>query len=151
MSCLRSNGGLEKIKQAYTSKHNSEGEHQVIFVMITEGEKWHYLSLETLSILLHRIKSKNKDDYYYMNSDQKINLNYMRICVRIIIIVTYKCLTHAISSLRIINLWRFHLLSTQAWNLCLKKYKHAIMIFILIKNKETYRKPVFVHGQTSID
>ena len=35
---LLSNGGLERIKQAYISKHTSECQHQVILIMITDGE-----------------------------------------------------------------------------------------------------------------
>lgn len=36
---LPRNGGLEKIRQAYLSKHNSGREHQIILLMITDGEK----------------------------------------------------------------------------------------------------------------
>ena len=36
----------EKIYPAYFSKHNSNQERQVIFLMISNGEKWHYLTLK---------------------------------------------------------------------------------------------------------
>ena len=32
-----------------------------------EKEKWHYLAVETLSSLLHRIISKNQNDFYCLN------------------------------------------------------------------------------------
>ena len=34
----------EKIKHAYKSKHNLNRENQVILLMITDSEKWHYLA-----------------------------------------------------------------------------------------------------------
>ena len=36
----------EEIRHAYKSKHNYECENQVILLMITDGEKWHYLALK---------------------------------------------------------------------------------------------------------
>ena len=36
----------EEIRHAYKSKHNLKRENQVILVMITDGEKWHYLALK---------------------------------------------------------------------------------------------------------
>ena len=73
--------GLEKIRQAYISKHNSECKHQVTSVMITNGEKWHNLAAKNLSRLLCRITSNHGDDYCCMNclySAQRTNLNRMR-------------------------------------------------------------------------
>ena len=35
--------------------------------MITDCEKWHYLAVEKLSILLKGITSKHKGDYYCLN------------------------------------------------------------------------------------
>ena len=34
-------------------QNNSEHEHRVIFVMTTDGEKWHYLDVKSLSRLSH--------------------------------------------------------------------------------------------------
>ena len=45
----------EKIKLAYKSKHNFKRENQVILSMITEGKKWHYLAVKSLSVLLRGI------------------------------------------------------------------------------------------------
>ena len=42
---LASNGGLEKIRPAYISEHNSEHKHLVIFEVITDGEKWYYIAV----------------------------------------------------------------------------------------------------------
>ena len=33
----------KEIRQAYISKYNSKRDNQVILLMITDGEKWHYL------------------------------------------------------------------------------------------------------------
>lgn len=33
----------EEIKQAYISKYNSNRENKEIFLIITDGKKWHYL------------------------------------------------------------------------------------------------------------
>ena len=42
----------EKIRLAYKSKHNFKRENQVILLMITDGKKWHYLAVKSLSALL---------------------------------------------------------------------------------------------------
>ena len=36
----------KEIRHAYKSKYNLNGENQVILLMITDGEKWHYLSVK---------------------------------------------------------------------------------------------------------
>ena len=35
--------------------------------MITDGEKWHYLAVKTLSALFRGIKSDNNGDFYCLN------------------------------------------------------------------------------------
>ena len=37
----------EKIRLAYKSKHNFKRENQVILLMITDGKKWHYLTVKS--------------------------------------------------------------------------------------------------------
>ena len=37
----------EEIRLAYKSKHNLKRENQVIFLMITDGKKWHYLAVKS--------------------------------------------------------------------------------------------------------
>ena len=54
----------EKICHAYKSKYNLTRENQVIILMITDGEKWHYLAVKKLSALLRGITSNHKEDFY---------------------------------------------------------------------------------------
>ena len=69
----------EEIARAYISKYNSKRKNQVILLMITDGKKWHYLAVKSLSALLRGITSKHVGDFYYLNCFhscivQKINL-----------------------------------------------------------------------------
>ena len=57
----------EEIRHAYKSKHNLKRENQVILLMITDDEKWHYLAVKKLSALLKRITSKHIGDFYCLN------------------------------------------------------------------------------------
>ena len=57
----------KKISHAYKSKYNSTHRNQVILLMITDGEKWHYLAVKNLSALLKGIISKQKGDFYCLN------------------------------------------------------------------------------------
>ena len=56
-----------KIHVAYKSKYNSTKEKQVILLMITDGENWHYLVGKNLSGLLRGITSNHKEDFYCLN------------------------------------------------------------------------------------
>ena len=57
----------EKIRHAYKSKYNLKRENQVIFLMITDGEKWHYLAIKSLPALFRGITSKHDRDFYCLN------------------------------------------------------------------------------------
>ena len=57
----------EKIRLAYKSKHNFKRENQVILLMITDGKKWHYLAVKSLSALLRGITSNHNGDFYCLN------------------------------------------------------------------------------------
>ena len=57
----------EKIRHAYKSKYNLKRENQVILLMITDGEKWHYLTVKKLSAFLRGITSKNGGDFHCLN------------------------------------------------------------------------------------
>ena len=57
----------KKINIAYKSKHNLTREKQVILLMISNGEKWHYRTAKDLSGLLRRITSNHKKDFYCLN------------------------------------------------------------------------------------
>ena len=48
-----------KIHLAYKSKHNLTREKQVILLMITDGEKWHYTAVKRLSGLLRGVTGNN--------------------------------------------------------------------------------------------
>ena len=56
-----------KIHLAYKSKHNLTCKNQVILLMITDGEKWHYLAVKSLSALLNGITSNHNGDFYCLN------------------------------------------------------------------------------------
>ena len=56
-----------KIHIAYKSKHNSTGEKQVILLMISNGENWHYLVVKSLPGLLKGITSSHNEDFYCLN------------------------------------------------------------------------------------
>ena len=57
----------EKIRRAYKSKYNLEREKQVILLLISDGEKWHYLAAKKLSALLWGITSKHEGDFCCLN------------------------------------------------------------------------------------
>ena len=52
---------------AYKSKHNLTCDKQVILLMITDGEKWHYLTVKNLPRLLRGITSSHKEEFYCLN------------------------------------------------------------------------------------
>ena len=55
---------VKKIRLAYKSKHNFMRENQVVLLMVTEGKKWHYLTVKRVSALLRRITSNHNRDFY---------------------------------------------------------------------------------------
>ena len=57
----------KKIEIAYKSKHNLTREKQVILLMISNGETWHYLTVKNLSRLLRGITSNHDGDFYCLN------------------------------------------------------------------------------------
>ena len=59
--------GEKNIRHAYKSKCNSEREKQVILLMISDGEKYHYLTVRRLSALLKRVTSNHDGDFYCLN------------------------------------------------------------------------------------
>ena len=44
--------GEKTIRHAYKSKYKLTRKNQVVLLMITDGEKWHYLTVTSLSALL---------------------------------------------------------------------------------------------------
>ena len=57
----------KKIHVAYKSKHILTREKQVILLMISNGENWHYLVVKHLPGLLKGITSNHKEDFYCLN------------------------------------------------------------------------------------
>ena len=58
---------IRKIQAAYKSKQNLTCDKQVISLMITDGEKWHYLTVKNLPGLLRGITSTHKEDFCCLN------------------------------------------------------------------------------------
>ena len=54
----------KQVRLAYALKHNSYKEKQVIFLMITDGKKWHYLFVKGLSALFNKIICKYGSEFY---------------------------------------------------------------------------------------
>ena len=57
----------KKIQTAYRSKYNLTYDKQIILLMITDGEKWHYLVVKNSSGLLKGITSTHMEDFYCLN------------------------------------------------------------------------------------
>ena len=57
----------KKIEIAYKSKYNLTREKQIILLMISNGENWHYLVVKSLSGLLTGRTSSHKEDFYCLN------------------------------------------------------------------------------------
>ena len=79
----------KKIEIAYKSKHNFSREKQVILLMISNGENWHYLTVKNLSGLFRGITSNHDGDFYCSNCFHsyrtKINLKHTKKYVKIVI------------------------------------------------------------------
>ena len=92
-----------KINHAYKSKYNHTRENQVVLLMITDGEKWHYTALKSeptedgfnrptksLSRLFRGITSNHDGDFYYLNCLHSFRtdnaLKNMKDCMIIMII-----------------------------------------------------------------
>ena len=57
----------KKINIAYRSKNNLTQKRQITLLMISDGQKLHYLVVKNLSGLLRGIKSNDKEDFYCLN------------------------------------------------------------------------------------
>ena len=75
----------KKIEIAYKSKYNLARDNQIILLMISNGENWHYLEVKSLSRLLRGITSNHDGDYYCLNcfhsyrTENKLNA-HKKIC-----------------------------------------------------------------------
>ena len=57
----------KQINTAYKSKNNLTQKRQIILLMISDGQKCHYLVVKNLSRLLRGITSNHKEDFYCLN------------------------------------------------------------------------------------
>ena len=57
----------KQVRPAYISKYIYKRDNQVILLMITDNEKWHYLAVKNISGLLRRITSNHDGDFYCLN------------------------------------------------------------------------------------
>ena len=80
----------KETRHAYKSKYNLKSENQVILLMVTDGEKWHYLSIKILPALLRGITGNNNGDFYCLNCFRSYttenNLKSTEMYVRIMIV-----------------------------------------------------------------
>ena len=76
---------LKKIEIAYKSKYNLVRDNQIILLMISNDENWHYLAVKSLSRFLRGITSNHDGDYYCLNcfhsyrTENKLNA-HKKIC-----------------------------------------------------------------------
>ena len=54
----------KEIRHAYKSKYNLNHKNQLIILMFTDGEKWHYLAVKKLFALLRGMTGYNNGDFY---------------------------------------------------------------------------------------
>ena len=57
----------KKIHVTYKSRHNLTCDKQVILLMISNGENWHYVTVKNLPGLLKGITSTHKENFYCLN------------------------------------------------------------------------------------
>ena len=67
LNILYTSYDTEEIRHAHKSKYNVKHKNQVNLLMIIVDEKWHYLVVKELSVLLRRITSKHYGDFYCLN------------------------------------------------------------------------------------
>ena len=80
----------KEVRHAYKSKYNLKCENQVILLMITNGEKCHYLVVKSLYALLKGITGNNNRNFncliVFARILQKMNLKNIKMCVKTMII-----------------------------------------------------------------
>ena len=71
----------KKIEIAYKSKYHLIRDNQIILLIISNGENWHYLVIKSLSGLLRGISSNHNSDYYCLNCfhSYRTEINLMHI------------------------------------------------------------------------
>ena len=90
----------KQINIADKSKSNLTQKRQIILLMISDGQKWHYLVIKNLSRLLRGITSNHKEDFYCLNcfhfyrTDNKLEAH--KKYVKTMIVVMQKCLLRTV-------------------------------------------------------
>ena len=85
-----------KIYSVYVLKQNSKREKYVIYLMIPNGDGWHYIAVKTLPTLLTGITSKHYNGFYCLNclhslaTKKKTNVNLIKKYVKIKIFVVLR-------------------------------------------------------------
>ena len=77
--------GDKTIRHAYKSKYSLKRENQVIFLMISDDEKWHYSTVKSLSALLKGVTSNHDGHSYCLNCfhsyrTEKALEKHMKVC-----------------------------------------------------------------------
>ena len=57
----------KQIRPTYISKYSYKRDNQVVLLMITDNEKWHYLAVKRVSGLLRGITSNHNGHLYWLN------------------------------------------------------------------------------------
>ena len=78
----------KQIRPAYISKYNYKRDNQVVLLMITDNEKWHYLAVKSVPGLLTGITSNRDADFYCLiHTQQRKNLKSIKEYAEIMIFV----------------------------------------------------------------
>ena len=56
-----------EIRPARISKYNFKSDNQVVLLMITDNEKWSYLAVKNISMLLRGVTANHNGDFYCLN------------------------------------------------------------------------------------
>ena len=56
---------IMNIFSPYVSKHNLYHKNQIMFVILPNRERWHYLAIKQLSVLLREITSKDFGYFFF--------------------------------------------------------------------------------------
>ena len=67
LNILHVSFSTKKIEIVYKSKYHLIRDNQIVLLMISNGENWHYLAVKSLSRLLRDISSNHNSDYYCLN------------------------------------------------------------------------------------
>ena len=86
----------EKIRHAYISKHTLACSNQIVLLIITNGGKWDYFAVKSLSVLGRGKTSKNNGDFFCLKWLHSLrietNLKSVKMYIKIMIVVIWKCL-----------------------------------------------------------